>query len=327
MTMSAPTIATSPNGFAFDLTRYLEVSQAKFRTCIDEVRHEVQLSHHKATMHLQYVRFDPNTGEPKFDILARVLAKHVVRYALKASTRESERETASYDEDEGDLFMIARDLFRKTEDSGEVGELLLFFLLEAAFAAPQVVCKMELKTNPNDEIKGTDGIHIRWNNDQNHLDVYLGEAKLFQSISNAIGSAFASVTRFYDEGRTDDELHLVTAHFKHIDDRLRRAVTRYVNRESSERECNIVHACLIGWDWTEYQKLNSAKRDELVLEFENTYRTFASRINGMLSPRFEGLKHKHITFKFLFLPFSSVGAFRRAFYKALCGVDIGPGNH
>ncbi|MGF1747094.1 DUF1837 domain-containing protein [Vibrio minamisatsumaniensis] len=52
----------------------------------------------------------------------------------------------------------ARKLFRHPEiDSenpdrtGEAGELLLFFLIEAILGAPQMVSKMELKTNHKDD--------------------------------------------------------------------------------------------------------------------------------------------------------------------------------
>lgn len=90
----------------------------------------------------------------------------------------------------------ARSLFRHpkiTDDSpdktGEAGETLLFFLMEAIIGAPQLVAKMELKTNSNDEVKGSDGIHIKWNEKDKIVDFYFGESKLYQKISSAMDSA------------------------------------------------------------------------------------------------------------------------------------------
>lgn len=232
------------------------------------------------------------------------------------------RARPGFDEDEGELFMIARDYFRKIQDSGEVGELLLFFLLEAAIGAPQVVCKMELKTNPADEVKGTDGIHIRWDSHDNHLDVFLGESKLYQDIGAAMSDALKSVKTLHEEVRLDDELHLVTAHFKHLDAAFRAKVTAWVNRETSDHECHIIHACLIGWDWSQYSRLAN-DRDGLFKDFENQYREYTINIGKLLKKRFEGYSHRHLSFHFLFLPFASVGDFRAAFYRELLGVNRG----
>jgi hypothetical protein len=318
---SAPIPAVK--SLAPELAKYLEVSQVNFHVCLAEIDHEIAISTPNAAIHLHHVKFDPTTGEPKFDVLAGVLAKHIVRFSLSASTREDVRKRADHDGHEGELYMIARDYFRKIQNAGEVGELLLFFLLEAAFGAPQVVCKMELKTNPQDEIKGADGIHVKWDDNGDHLDVYLGESKLFQDISGALTSALTSISEFNQLGRLDAELHLVTSHFKHLSPALKTAVTAFTNRDTAAKECHVIHACLIGWDWNEYKKLNSPQRDEVLKEFETTYRKYGANIEAMLKNRLEGFAYKHLTFKFLFLPFRDVGQFRRAFYKELCGVDIG----
>lgn len=317
----APNVAAKTQ-FDHDLTRYLEASQTRLRACISEMVHTVSLDEDKATVHFQYVNFDSTSGLPKFDVLAKVLAKHVVRYSLSVRTREQLRKSLD-DEDEGELFIKARDYFRKITDSGEVGELLLFFLLEAAFGAPQVACKMELKTNPNDEVKGADGIHVLWDDSEGHLDVFLGESKLHQSISGALDSVFKSLSEFYDQGRLDEELHLVTSHFKFIEPDLQDRLISLLDRSSPDGECHIIHACLVGWDWSKYGDLLGQGREAFIKSFETHYKEYTANIAKLLNTRFAHCSHKHISFKFLFLPFKDVGEFRRAFYKELCGIDIG----
>ena len=317
------TAGTSSPSILPPLRDYLECCQRRFEACVSALNHPIRIDGVDAEVTLHFVRFDPATGEPKFKVLAKALAKHVVRFSLSVRTRESVQKSVGYDDDEGELFMLARDYFGKLENSGEVGELLLFFLLEAAVGAPQVVCKMELKTNPKDEVKGTDGIHVKWDDCNGHLDVFLGEAKLYQDISPAISKALESVSDLYDSGRLDEELHLVTAHFKHLDEEFKTKVTAYLKRETSENECHVIHACLVGWDWPKYAKLKS-KREALFAEFEGEYRQYAVNIARMLNSRFSGFAHRHLSFHFLFLPFSSVGEFRRAFYRELLGADLDP---
>lgn len=315
-------ILLGPHTHLPPLQQYLEASQKRFSACISELNHPLLIDGMQVDSTLHFVKFDPTTKEPKFGLLAKALAKHVVSYCLSAKTRKEVSQRPDFEEDEGELFMIARDYFRKIADSGEVGELLLFFLLEAAIGAPQVVCKMELKTNPADEVKGTDGIHIKWDTKDGHLDVYLGESKLYQDIGSAMSDALQSVKNLYLEDRTDSELHLVTSHFKHLDEDFKNKVTSWVNRETADSDCHIIHSCLIGWDWNQYDRLAN-DRDALFMEFEQKYREYTVNIGKLLKKRFDGYSHRHLSFHFLFLPFASVGEFRRAFYHALLGVNLG----
>ncbi len=68
----------APQGILPDLAQYIEASVKKFQACVTEVSHTLDVDAAKTTVHLQYVKFDPNTGEPRFDVFAKVLAKHVV---------------------------------------------------------------------------------------------------------------------------------------------------------------------------------------------------------------------------------------------------------
>ena len=54
------------------------------------------------------------------------------------------------------LAQKARRLFVSAPTTGEVGELLLYYLAEHALRYPQVLCKFPLKTNPNVHAHGAD---------------------------------------------------------------------------------------------------------------------------------------------------------------------------
>lgn len=304
------------------LQNYLEASRRHYDACLSPLDESIALDGVQTDVALHYVKFDPHSNIPKFELLARSLAMHVTQYCLSAQTRKTEREKPGSLADEGELFMMARDFFRKIADSGEVGELLLFFLLEAAIGAPQVVCKMELKTNPKDEVKGADGVHVRWDHAGEHLDVYIGESKLYQDIGSAMSEAMDSIAALYMPDRLDLELRLVTTHFKHLDDELKRSVTAWVNRQSAPEECHMIHACLIGWDWPHYKLLN-ADPAACHARFETEYRKYCANIGALLKKRFDAYAYRHLSFHFLFIPFASVGDFRQAFYRALLGTTVG----
>jgi hypothetical protein len=109
---------------------------------------------------------------------------------------------------------------------------------------------------------------------------------------------------------------MVTAHFKHLDDNLRRDVTRFITRTTSDRDPHIIHACLIGFDWSQYEKLG-ADPNSIVRIFEERYVKYGSNIASMLQSRHDTFAYKHLTLKFLFLPFRSVDEFRRLFNEKL----------
>ena len=58
------------------------------------------------------------------------------------------------------LSHLVREKFRElSNNTGELGELLLFSFLETDLKAPKLLTKMELKTNPNMYFNGADGVH------------------------------------------------------------------------------------------------------------------------------------------------------------------------
>ncbi|MNY29637.1 hypothetical protein D3C86_1636890 [compost metagenome] len=210
-------------------------------------------------------------------------------------------------------------MFRLIEDSGEVGELLLYFLQEAVLEAPQILCKMELKTNRKDEVKGADGIHINWNINKNCLNLFIGESKLYQGYGSAIKSTLKSIDELHSNGKLDQEIKLVTSHFKHLDENLKNAVSTYLDDTNPEGSINLIHSCLIGYDWPEYKKLLGPNRAEFIAHFEETYRCDAEKLQNKLEELFSDFKHKHYSYEFFFIPFAAVQEFRDEFYRVLTG--------
>lgn len=306
---------TSPTLFD-TLQDYLEAVQSKYDACISHIEHEYVIDGVRATVRLHHLRFEAN-GTPKFKALAHAIVDHVIYFCISAKERREPIAAHEY----ARLFRKARDLFRKYATAGEPGELLLYFLLETVLKAPQVVCKMSLKTNPGDEVKGSDGIHVSWDAPNECLNVFLGEAKLYQNYGDALTNAFASIDSLYANHRDEHELSLVTSHFKHCDVDLQKRISDYLDSTSPVGQCNIVHACLIGFDWSKYKLLDGDKRAEFIAAFADTYREHGKSLAEKTAELFTGFSQRHLTYEFFFLPFPSVQTFRDEFNRALTGVD------
>lgn len=316
--LSQSTRRDSAGPFA-SLDKYIEASKQNYEACVDVVHHDLSVEGLQATVRMHHLRFDAN-GVPMVTDLAICLANHITKYCLSARNRSVQPDELEWNK----LVNEARKLFRRpeaTEDApdrtGDAGEILLYFLMETVLGAPQVVAKMDLKTNPKLEVHGSDGIHMRWHADDQQVDVFFGEAKLYQDVGTAISKAIESIESFHVNGMLRHEFGIVTKHFKLVDDELRGAVKDLLDSGVPGPCARINHACLIGYDWSEYGKLPSLAQRELTEEFRKRYLEDAPRLYELLKKRFVDFSRKELRFEVFFLPFKSVQDFRDAFNEAL----------
>ena len=248
-----------------------------------------------------------------FRKLAEYLADHLISYSFSARRRGK----PITDADRHKLHREARKLLRAEPKSGESGEVLIYFLLEALLDAPQMVAKMDLKTNRKVESLGSDGIHMKWDESEKFLDVYFAEAKLEKTPAAAVRNAVASLQKFHSSRQYEHELRLVTGHFKHANERERQAVLRIIEGKEFGADCRIRHACLIGYDWAQYKKLPDLVVRELTTEFRRRYEADRDRLHALVEKHFANFDRKTLQFEIFFLPFTSVQEFRNAFYDAV----------
>lgn len=265
-----------------------------------------------ARLRFKYVRFDAD-GLPRFGELAKCLADHVVTYCLSARRRGAPTTPDEW----GRLHREARHLLRRAEASGEAGEILLYFLIEAVLEAPQLVAKIELKTNPRLEVNGSDGVHFRWDGATSTLELFFGEAKLEKDVKSALKNARDSISRFHSKGLLSHELGLVTSHFKIADEALQKEVLSYLAPFSKTQRYRVNHACLIGFSWDEYKRFHSpAEKAEIERQFVEEYRKYSAELGELLQEAFEGqIPPYHL--EVFFVPFDDVASFRAAFLEAV----------
>lgn len=297
---------------------YISVKQTDYSNCIDVIEHDHVIKGIVSTVRLHYLKFDGN-GKPMVEALANTLYSYIIDYCLSARNRNDPLTTQQATL----LTKEARKLFRhptvtdKTPDNtGEAGELLLYFLLESVLKAPQLVSKMELKTNHKDEVKGSDGMHARWNQKDMMVDFFFGEAKLYKSSANAIASAIESINQFHDIKMYQHEFTMVTKHFKYADEKTKKAISSMIINGEPGSNVRVNHACLIGYDFKGYNSLIFS-RETLTTEFCKRFLADSERLVDLLQKRFDDFDKKHLNFEVFFIPFPSVVDFRNAFNVAL----------
>ena len=93
---------------------------------------------------------------------------------------------------------------------GEIGEIMLYGVMKHHFNALPVVPKIFYKQNAKDYAKGADSVHITLNGDGD-FDLWLGEAKFYDSIKNArLDEPIASIDEMLSKKKLRDENSMVT---------------------------------------------------------------------------------------------------------------------
>lgn len=239
------------------VNRYCSVDKADYSACLDQIDHEYEVNGMVAELRFHYVKFDGN-GKPMIKALAEKLSDYIVDYCIATKHRPDDLSTSQLTS----LVKKARNLFINpviTEESpdttGEAGEILLFFLMESVIGAPQVVCKMGLKTNPRKEINGSDGVHAKYNTEDELVDFYFGESKLYASSADAIREAIGSVESFHTSNMIDYELNMVTHHFKYADEKVKKEIEKLIVSGQPGPNARVNYNCLIGYDFKDFEGL------------------------------------------------------------------------
>ncbi len=278
-----------------------------------------------------YLKFrDGKITEKEF---AKYVYDKIIRYCIP---RKKYKEAAALYVETGeeryllDLHDQAKNLFIKSlkehgAQLGEPGELIAFVVLEAFFNAPQIACKMFLKTSEKMPVHGSDSVHIRFCGEGDKLELIWGESKLYQSMGSAMDKAIESIKSFLgkdddDPGRPARERDIdIIKDMPDVDtDEMRRALCEYFNPYSEKsNEWKEVYSCFIGFDYELYKNLEGHTEKEIedyfvenyIKKIQDAFKLFSTKIerNGLTS----------LDFILILLPFEDVNNFRKEFFQLL----------
>jgi hypothetical protein len=157
---------------------------------------------------------------------------------------------------------------------GELGELILFTLLDVYFKAPKILSKISFKTNPRMPVFGADAVHCQFHGGVPRL--YLGESKLHKSFKSAATDAAKSMANTQD--KYQDEFDLLDSHmdFENIDENIKYALLDVLDPFSDNDLSEVIHLpCFIGF--AEPDLMSSIVSEE---EFVGKYNEIAADYIG-----------------------------------------------
>lgn len=158
------------------------------------------------TLNLFILRIESNRFS--YDSLTQQLYDLIITFSLSRTEMDRLKETPG-----GQKYKLACERLRNhLSNEGELGELLLYSFLEAHLKAPKILTKLELKTSPNDYVKGADGVHLLKVSESN-FQLIFGESKLYSDLEQGINVAFKSINDFLDKKKNKIayEAHLLTS--------------------------------------------------------------------------------------------------------------------
>lgn len=295
-----------------DLNSLLEVDSRDYTDLFSTVDHKIRCGDvPTASLRLHFVRHDAG-GLIDIAKVVETLLSYLTQFCLRAERRAGLGEKAR-----NRAFIEAKKLFRNAPTTGQAGELLVYFLIEAVLKAPQILKKMVITTNPELERNGSDGVHIRWVGKEKDLELIFAEAKLYKDFNKALSSAFTSITDFHNSAAKGLEVNYLLNTFSLLSPEQQKVVSSFLEGENKGK-CQEVQVCLIGHTWKQYQCLKTKEKSSFLKEFDNRYISWArDEMKPKLEAELKTFKHTHLRFEFFFLPFKSVDDFRALFLKSL----------
>lgn len=300
----------------------------KFDSVIDKT--------HKAENIITHFLYLPFLNHwPTEDEFIDAIYDQIVPFCIPNSIRKKRREEFEKSPKKEHLITGLRDqaqrLFQKAKSSrkksGEVGELILFMLQEFFLSAPQIACKMSMKTSAEMPVHGSDGIHVL-KKENGEICFLWGESKIYQNPKNAVKRLVESINKFNEIGKDGQnpkqrDIEILNDYPNISDPHIEEKLLKYFN--IYEPEYNLrkeAYSCFIGFDFTEFNNLREIKADENSEHFQTAY---DKKIEEIYLAFLDEIKDTNIVnseFYFFILPFSSVKELRRKFFLKLGIVDI-----
>jgi len=275
-----------------------------------------------ARSHCHFVTLDGN-GKPRTKYLIEYICRHVLDYAIPRSDIEKAKDEIEKHGSTAPFLKLqaqAKKLFTSLKKSGEGGELLLFVLAEQLLNLPQLLCKMDLKTNAEMHFHGADGLHVGVDESSGKVALYWGESKIYASISSGLSECFNSVAAFLKgDGGTDGseqrDIQLLNRHLDLSFPELEEALKNYLNPDSPNfNSLEFRGLCLVGFDYDKYPNTpNSITQEELAAEVALSLEAWKEKVQSNASKA--GIESYFI--HVFCLPIPSAEKFRDQFFEEL----------
>lgn len=299
-----------------------------FDVRIAQVIHQLEESDILVDGNFCYLTF--RDGAPTVDEFAEYVYHRIIPYCLPRRVRSEKDEKYARTRDPRYIHELtdqAKNLFAKAQKtkgkSGEPGEVILFMFLEAILQAPQMACKMYLKTAENMPVHGSDSVHLKLANPGGNLMLFWGESKLYKDVSSALDSIAESIEAFISSrsGRAprQRDLDIIRDHMDIEDPDFKKALLKYFDPYQEESLCvTETYACFVGFECC----FGAYRGSDAEEEFKIRYSARIPTICQLFAEKMSKAGLNNLRFHVFLLPFPKVEAFRKKFFQHLGCADV-----
>jgi Cap4 SAVED domain len=276
---------------------------------------------HSVKIHCHCLTVDGN-GRVEPHRLTEFMRNAVVDYAIpRSKLAAAKARDAKYNSTEAiaELVERAKRSFTDLTKTGEGGEMLLFLLAERFLKLPQILCKMDLKTDTRLHYHGADGVYAGVT-PEGILKLYWGESKIYKDSGGAIRDCLASLAPFliepdHEEAERERDLMLLSDKADLSDPALTDALKKYFDKSSMmSKRVQYCGVALVGFDAPFYPRAGvKAIADEIVQASRAELIGWSNRIGERLKAE----KLDQMEIELLCIPLPSAEGFRAAFLKAM----------
>lgn len=285
------------------------------------VERDITIDGHAVKVHCHCLTVDGN-GRVQPHRLAEFMRNAVVDYAIpRSKVAAAKARDLKYNSTEATTGLVeqAKRSFTDLAKTGEGGEMLLFLLAERFLKLPQILCKMDLKTDTRMHYHGADGVYAGVTPD-GLLKLYWGESKVYKNGGAAIRDCLASLAPFLIEPDSEDaererDLLLLSDKADLTKTELTDALRRYFDKSSvMSKRVRYCGVALVAFDAPFYPAAGVKAVSEEIVEAS---RQALAEWSGKVGERLNAEKLSDIEIEFLCIPLPSADGFRAAFLKAM----------
>lgn len=285
------------------------------------IERDVTVAGHSVKIHCHSLAIDGN-GRIQLRRLAEFMRHAAADYAISRSKlAEAKARDAKFHSTAAvaELVEQAKRSFTDLARTGEGGELLLYLLAERFLKLPQIICKMDLKTDPQMHYHGADGVYAGITPD-GILKLYWGESKVYAQAADAISACLASLAPYlleqeYEGAERERDLILLSDKADLHNESLTSALRKYFDRSSPMsnrvRYCGVA---LVGFGVSFYPGEGAtAVAEEIVSAVKEALAGWVEAIGtGIVANKLESLE-----IEFLCVPLPSAQDFRNVFLEVM----------
>ncbi len=285
------------------------------------IERDIAVAGQSVRIHCHCLAIDGN-GRVQLRRLAEFMRHAAADYAIsRPKLAQAKARDAKFNSNDAVAALVeeAKRSFTDLATTGEGGELLLYLLAQRFLKLPQILCKMDLKSDPQVHYHGADGVYAGVT-PEGTLKLYWGESKVYAKAADAITACLKSLAPYlvedeHEGAERERDLILLSDKADLNDEELTAALRKYFDRSSPMsnrvRYCGVA---LVGFGVPFYPDEGAVGvADEIAAAVKEALADWVEKVGtGIVSNKLESLE-----IEFLCVPLPSAQGFRDVFLKVM----------